>query len=39
MTVFWRILAAAGEVSEPWPEARFLNRRFIDTFAEWAPPR
>jgi NitT/TauT family transport system substrate-binding protein len=39
MTVFWRMLAASSEISEPWPEARFLDRRFIDTFAEWAPPR
>jgi ABC-type nitrate/sulfonate/bicarbonate transport system substrate-binding protein len=39
MTAFWGMLAASGEISEPWPEARFLDRRFIDTFADWAPPR
>ena len=39
MTVFWRMMMAAGEVTEPWPEARFLDRRFIDSFAQRAPPR
>ena len=39
MTVFWRMMVAAGEVTEPWPEARFLDRRFIDSYAQWAPPR
>lgn len=37
MPVFWEIATAAGEVSEPWPEARFLDRRFVDTFEAWAP--
>ena len=39
MTAFWGMLTAAGEVPEPWAEARFLDRRFIDTFADWVPPR
>jgi len=37
MPAFWEITIASGEVTEPWPEARFLDRRFIDTFEEWAP--
>ncbi len=39
MAVFWRVMAAIGEASEPWPDARFLDRRFIDSFDDWAPPR
>lgn len=39
MPVFWEIQLAAGEVTAPWPEARFLDRRFIDDFDGWAPPR
>lgn len=37
MPVFWSIAVAAGEVTEPWPESRFLDRRFIETFDAWAP--
>ncbi|MBA2449093.1 MAG: ABC transporter substrate-binding protein [Chloroflexi bacterium] len=37
MPVVWQITVAAGEVTEPWPESRFLDRRFIDSFDEWAP--
>jgi hypothetical protein len=28
---------AAGEVSEPWPESRFFDRRLVDRFDAWAP--
>jgi NitT/TauT family transport system substrate-binding protein len=37
MTVFWDSVTAAGEAPEAWREARFLDRRFLDTFDEWAP--
>ncbi|MBI4574490.1 MAG: ABC transporter substrate-binding protein [candidate division NC10 bacterium] len=37
MPLFWQIAVAAGDVTEPWPEARFFDRRFLDTFDEWAP--
>jgi ABC-type nitrate/sulfonate/bicarbonate transport system substrate-binding protein len=37
MPVFWRIAVEAGEVDAPWPEARFLDRRFLDSFDQWAP--
>lgn len=37
MPTFWEITMASGDVTEPWPEARFLDRRFIDTFDDWAP--
>ena len=36
--VFFELARLEGEVTEPWPESRFLDRRFIDTFEEWAPP-
>jgi ABC-type nitrate/sulfonate/bicarbonate transport system substrate-binding protein len=37
MHAFWEMAVASGEVTEPWPESRYLDRRFIDTFEEWAP--
>jgi hypothetical protein len=37
MPVFWEVAVAAGEVDAPWPEARFFDRRFVDSFAAWAP--
>ena len=37
MVVFWELAQTVGEVAEPWPEARYLDRRFIDTFDAWAP--
>jgi NitT/TauT family transport system substrate-binding protein len=39
LAVFWQVVAEDGELGEPWSEARYLDRRFIDTFEEWAPPR
>ena len=39
MPIFWEVAVAAGEIGAAWPEARFLDRRFLDTFGEWAPPR
>jgi NitT/TauT family transport system substrate-binding protein len=37
MPLFWDISVAAGDTDAPWPEERYLDRRFIDSFAEWAP--
>jgi hypothetical protein len=34
---FRELSRAAGDVDGPWPEARFLDRRFRDTFQQWAP--
>ncbi len=36
MPIFWEIAIATGDVKEPWPEPRYLDRRFIDTFDQWA---
>jgi hypothetical protein len=30
MAAFWSVMSEAGEVTSPWPESRFLDRRFID---------
>jgi ABC-type nitrate/sulfonate/bicarbonate transport system substrate-binding protein len=37
MPVFWNLAQQSGDVTEPWPESRFLDRRYIDSFAQWAP--
>lgn len=37
MPVFWEIAVAAGDVKEAWPENKLLDRRYVDTFDEWAP--
>jgi NitT/TauT family transport system substrate-binding protein len=37
MPLFWDISVAAGDVTAPWPEAHYLDRRFIDSFETWAP--
>jgi NitT/TauT family transport system substrate-binding protein len=38
LDAFWKLSMAAGEVTSPWPTARFLDQRFIASFDEWAPP-
>jgi ABC-type nitrate/sulfonate/bicarbonate transport system substrate-binding protein len=35
LRAFWEIAIAAGEVAAPWPESRFLDRRFIDAYPGW----
>jgi len=37
MPVFWEIAVASGDVKQAWPESQLLDRRFIDTFDQWAP--
>src|SRR3984893_10817987 len=36
MDVFWSIEIAAGAVTEAWPQAKFMDERFIKSFADWA---
>jgi NitT/TauT family transport system substrate-binding protein len=36
MPTFWKVTVANGDVDKPWPESKFLDRRFIDTFSRWA---
>lgn len=37
MPVFWEIAKENGDVKSPWPDAKLLDRRFVDSFAQWAP--
>ncbi len=37
MRVFWEILIRNGDVKAPLPEKAILDRRYIDSFAAWAP--
>jgi NitT/TauT family transport system substrate-binding protein len=37
MKVFWEIEESAGLVKAPLEPARFLDTRYIDSFASWAP--
>jgi ABC-type nitrate/sulfonate/bicarbonate transport system substrate-binding protein len=37
MELFWSVAIATGRVTEPWPNSRLLDERFIKTFSEWAP--
>jgi NitT/TauT family transport system substrate-binding protein len=37
MNVFWQISMANGDVKAPWPEKTILDRRYIDSFKDWAP--
>jgi NitT/TauT family transport system substrate-binding protein len=39
MKVFWEILLSNGDVKAALPEKALLDRRFIDSFAAWAPAR
>ncbi len=34
---FWEMAVAAGEVDAPWPESRYVDRRWLDRFDAWAP--
>jgi ABC-type nitrate/sulfonate/bicarbonate transport system substrate-binding protein len=37
LRVFWDVTVEAGEEPAAWPEARYLDRRLIDSFETWAP--
>jgi NitT/TauT family transport system substrate-binding protein len=37
MSVFWDITMQVGDVTEPWPDAKLLDPRYVDTFDQWAP--
>ncbi|MDE3101770.1 MAG: ABC transporter substrate-binding protein [Chloroflexota bacterium] len=37
MKTFWDITIQTGDVTEAWPDSKFLDTRYIDTFAAWAP--
>jgi NitT/TauT family transport system substrate-binding protein len=37
MPVFWQIAIDNHDVDNAWPEEKYLDRRFIDSFQTWAP--
>lgn len=37
MPAFWSIAIDNKDADSAWPEARYFDRRFVDSFAEWAP--
>lgn len=37
MPTFWSVVIANGDVDRPWPEAKYFDRRYVDSFAQWAP--
>lgn len=37
MPAFWQIAMRNGDVKRPLPERAFLDHRYIDSFASWAP--
>ena len=36
MPFFWQVAELNGDTDAPWPEDRFLDRRFVDSFGQWA---
>jgi NitT/TauT family transport system substrate-binding protein len=38
LRMFWEVMVETGEEPAAWPEARYLDRRLIDSFETWAPP-
>lgn len=39
MDTFWNIGIMAGDYTEPWPQNRYLDPTFIDTYEEWKPAK
>jgi NitT/TauT family transport system substrate-binding protein len=37
MPVFWKLSIANGDVTAPWPDAKLLDPRFVNSFTKWAP--
>ncbi len=35
LKVFWEIAVQAGDVTEPWPDAKWLDRSFLSTQNQW----
>jgi NitT/TauT family transport system substrate-binding protein len=35
MRIFWDLAIQAGDVTEAWPESKWLDRSFLDTQAQW----
>jgi hypothetical protein len=37
MPTFWKLTIENGDVKEAWPDAKFLDSRWINSFTRWAP--
>lgn len=37
MATFWAVTVENGDVDKPWPEAKYFDRRYVDSFKQWAP--
>ena len=37
MATFWAVTVENGDVDKPWPESKFFDRRYVDSFRAWAP--
>ena len=37
MKTFWEVAVQNGDVDKPWPESKFFDRRYVDSFKRWAP--
>ncbi|PTW59396.1 NitT/TauT family transport system substrate-binding protein [Breoghania corrubedonensis] len=37
MKAFWEMGILGGAYDEAWPEAKYLDRTFIDSYAQWKP--
>jgi NitT/TauT family transport system substrate-binding protein len=37
MKTFWTVTVQNRDVDKPWPESKYMDRRFIDSFKRWAP--
>jgi hypothetical protein len=37
MKTFWEVTVQNGDVDKPWPESKYMDRRFVDSFKRWAP--
>jgi NitT/TauT family transport system substrate-binding protein len=35
MKIFWELAIQAGDVTEAWPESKWLDRTFLDTQQQW----
>jgi NitT/TauT family transport system substrate-binding protein len=35
MKIFWDLAIQAGDVTEPWPEVKWLDRSFLSTQSQW----
>jgi ABC-type nitrate/sulfonate/bicarbonate transport system substrate-binding protein len=39
MQTFWKIGMMSGEYKTPWPESRYLDSTFIDSYNQWKPTK